>query len=230
MSFNVERLIPRAMLRDKDGYALAKAIERAFEIVDEAVQTGIDIIQDPEKMPEWRLDELAQELGCLYDYSAPVEKKRYWVRNATELYNIYGTPQAIASFLEGSFAGVDVEEFWRYSGGQPYHFNVVITGAEFDAERIAWVRKVVDRVKNVRSVLDNVAVEQVAEITVSGETDAFDLPALFVSEETYVAADQENDWLPIWMFLVMHGVSQNEIRYNPAIQAIIQKFRDFYPA
>ena len=88
----------------------------------------------------------------------------------------------------------------------------------------------VDRVKNVRSVLDNVAVEQVAEITVSGETDAFDLPALFVSEETYVAADQENDWLPIWMFLVMHGVSQNEIRYNPAIQAIIQKFRDFYPA
>ena len=87
MSFNVERLIPRAMLRDKDGYALAKAIERAFEIVDEAVQTGIDIIQDPEKMPEWRLDELAQELGCLYDYSAPVEKKRYWVRNATELCN-----------------------------------------------------------------------------------------------------------------------------------------------
>ena len=216
MSFNVERLIPRAMLRDKDGYALAKAIERAFEIVDEAVQTGIDIIQDPEKMPEWRLDELAQELGCLYDYSAPVEKKRYWIRNATELYNIYGTPQAIVSFLEGSFAGVDVEEFWRYSGGQPYHFNVVITGAEFDAERIAWVRKVVDRVKNVRSVLDNVAVEQVAEITVSGETDAFDMPALFVSEETYVAADQENDW--------------NEIRYNPAIQAIIQKFRDFYPA
>ena len=179
MSFNVERLIPRAMLRDKDGYALAKAIERAFEIVDEAVQTGIDIIQDPEKMPEWRLDELAQELGCLYDYSAPVEKKRYWIRNATELYNIYGTPQAIASFLEGSFAGVDVEEFWRYSGGQPYHFNVVITGAEFDAERIAWVRKVVDRVKNVRSVLDNVAVEQVAEITVRFESDIVVLHRLF---------------------------------------------------
>lgn len=229
IEFNIERLIPKAMLRDKDGYALAKAIERAFEIVGEAVQTGLDIIQDPEKMPEWRLDELAQELGCLYDYAAPIEKKRYWIRNAIGLFSIYGTPQAIVNFLEGSFAGVDVEEFWKYASGQPYHFNVVLTGMEFDADRIAWVKKVVDRVKNVRSVLDNVSVEQVAEIVVDGSTQTFEEESLFVSDINETEIKRESTWAPIWMYLLIHSAPPDKLMALPAVQSILQQFQDFYP-
>ena len=226
MIYPIERIVPRFLLKDKNGYALAKAIERAFEIVAQAAQDGIDIIQNPEKMPEWRLDELARELNCLYDFSAPIENKRYWITNATRLFSIYGTPQAIVNFLEGLFAGVDVEEFWEYSSGDPFHFNVVLTGTEFDEARIAWVRNVVERVKNVRSVLDNVAVEQVAKILVSGDTDTFEQPAVYVSDDTY--SGDMNTWLPLWAYLLTHSMSQAEMRDNSAVQAILQNFLALY--
>jgi hypothetical protein len=109
MSIQFERLLPRFILNDKNGYALAKAIERAFELVAQAVNDGIDIIQNPERMPEWRLDEAAREYGILYDYHATIEQKRYWIANAIDLYKIYGTPQAIITFLEGMFSAVEVE-------------------------------------------------------------------------------------------------------------------------
>ena len=182
MSFNVERLIPRAMLRDKDGYALAKAIERAFEIVDEAAQTGIDIIQDPEKMPEWRLDELAQELGCLYDYSGTLAQKRYWVSEAVNLYAIYGTPQAIMNFLEGVFPTVRVEEDWQMEEGLPYHFTVTVAGGDYGVSKIAWAQKVVERVKNVRSVLDGITIDSTTEIIITPSAGHFDVLYLYPSD------------------------------------------------
>ena len=183
MSFNVERLIPRAMLRDKDGYALAKAIERAFEIVDEAAQTGIDIIQDPEKMPEWRLDELAQELGCLYDYSGTLAQKRYWVSEAVILYAIYGTPQAIMNFLEGVFPTVRVEEDWQMEEGLPYHFTVTVAGGDYGVSKIAWAQKVVERVKNVRSVLDGITIDSTTEIIITASAEHFDVLYLYPSDD-----------------------------------------------
>ena len=182
--FNIERLIPRYLLKDKDGYALSKAIERAFEIVAEAVQAGIDTIQNPEKMPEWRLDELAGELGCLYDYSGTLEQKRYWIANATYLYTMYGTPQAIINFLEGAFSTVEVEESWQYDG-DPFHFRIIVSGDGYGPEKIIWAQRVAAQTKNVRSVLDGISVDSSTEIIVSGEADALNIMYLYTQESLY---------------------------------------------
>ena len=99
ITFNIERLVPRFLLYDKNGHALAKAIEKCFQLASEAAQRGLDILKDPYKMPEWRLDEMALELNCLYDFNADVEQKRYWITNATKLYQVYGTPQVFMSSL-----------------------------------------------------------------------------------------------------------------------------------
>lgn len=153
--FDIERLVPRFILADRNGYAVAKAIERAFQIAAEAAQRGLEIIQDPDKMPEWRLDELAGELGCLYDYNGAVEQKRFWIKNATYLYTIFGTPQAMRNYLEGYLQTVEMEEWWEYEG-DPFHFRINMFG-DWTTARQAWVTAAVEQLQNVRSVLDGIA-------------------------------------------------------------------------
>ena len=183
MRFDIRHMVPTFILQDKNGYAIAKALEAAMDYFVSVAQTGLDILFDPEKMPEWRLDEMAWEMGCLYDYSASVENKRYWITHALELTSLYGTPQAIYKFLEGVFPIVEVEEFWQY-GGEPYHFRVILSGAEsYDSAKLAWAQNAIERVKNVRSVLDAVIIDNSAEIIVSADTDVFYVDQLFAAED-----------------------------------------------
>lgn len=155
-TFDISRLVPRFLYKDKNGYAISKAIERAFQYVAAKVEEGIAVIQDPDAMPEWRLDEMAGELGCLYDYTGTVESKRYWIANAIPLYSITGTPQAIYDFLAGVFDEIELEEFWQYDG-DPFHFRVTVEG-EWTPETEAWARHAIATAQNVRSVLDGLRI------------------------------------------------------------------------
>lgn len=167
ITFDISRLVPRFLYKDKNGYAISKAIERAFQYVAAKVEEGIAIIQDPDAMPEWRLDEMAGELGCLYDYTGTVESKRYWIANAIPLYSITGTPQAIYDFLAGVFDEIELEEFWQYDGN-PYHFRVTVDG-EWTPETEAWARKAIGAAKNVRSVLDSLRIGSRCNIGIMAE-------------------------------------------------------------
>lgn len=167
IDFRIEQLFPAFLLADKNGYAMAKAIEAGLRYYLSAVQTGLDTLQNVDKMPEWRLDEMAQELNCLYDYNADIEAKRRWIKDATPLFYSYGTPKAIYNFLEGFFDQVELEEYWQY-GGEPFHFRVTVSGEWTDANE-AWLRRAVAAAKNVRSVLDDIAVGSGTTIVVRGE-------------------------------------------------------------
>lgn len=167
IEFAIHQLFPDFMLADKNGYAMARAIERALQIMCETVQTGVDNLQNIDKMPEWRLDEMAWELGCLYDSNANIETKRRWIKDATPLYAALGTPQAVYNFLEGFFEQVELEENWQYAG-EPFHFRVTVSGEWNDANE-AWMRRAIASAKNVRSVLDDIAVGSGTVITVQGE-------------------------------------------------------------
>lgn len=167
IEFTIHQLFPDFILADKNGYAMAKAIERALQIMCSTIQTGIDNLQDIDKMPEWRLDEMAWELGCLYDHNANIETKRRWIKDATPLYSALGTPQAIYNFLEGFFDQVELEEHWQYHG-EPFHFRVTVSGEWNDANE-TWLRRAIEASKNVRSVLDNIALGSGTTIKVHGE-------------------------------------------------------------
>lgn len=167
IDFTIHQLFPDFILADKNGYAMAKAIERALQIMCSTIQTGVDNLQDIDKMPEWRLDEMAWELGCLYDHNANIETKRRWIKDATPLYSALGTPQAIYNFIEGFFDQVEFEEHWQYAG-DPFHFRVTVSGEWNDANE-AWLRRAIEASKNVRSVLDDIALGSGTTIIVSGE-------------------------------------------------------------
>lgn len=152
MNVEMEKLVPRFLMDEPTTHGLANAIGAALKILCEGVQDGIDAVLDVEKMPEWRLDEMAWELSCLYDYSADVESKRAWIRDARETTAYQGTAEAIRRYLKGMFARSDVEEAGAY-GGEPFHFRVLMNG-RWDAESMAWAARAVARGKNVRSVMD----------------------------------------------------------------------------
>ncbi len=154
IDFDIKSLVPQFLYSDRNGYALCMAIQAAFEYVAEKVEEGIAILQDVVAMPEWRLDELAWEYNILYDYSADVETKRGWIRNAAHSYSLYGTPAGVMQYLEATFGSAVLEEWWEY-GGDPYHFRVTVDG-EYNEENKAWAMKAANTAKNVRSVLDEI--------------------------------------------------------------------------
>ena len=166
IDFGIEQLFPNFLLHDKNGYAMAKAIEAGLRYGLSVIQTGFETLKDIEKMPEWRLDEMAQELGCLYDYNADIEAKRHWIRDAGPLFSAYGTPQAICNYLEGYFKEVKVEEYWEY-GGDPFHFRVWVSG-NLTMDKVAWVYKAIAEAKNTRSVMDGMSMGSTGTIHVQG--------------------------------------------------------------
>ncbi len=153
-TFNIERWLPKFILADKNGFALAKAIEAGLQALNDGALEGFNCLSDYDTMPEWRLDELAWEYNCLYDYNADIEVKRDWIKNASRFYLTYGTPAGIVQYLQGVYGSVSVEEASDY-GANPYHFRVIVTG-EWSQASDEWAKRAVEATKNVRSVLDNI--------------------------------------------------------------------------
>ena len=166
-TINIAQWVPKFILGDKNGYALAKAIEAGLQKMNDVVLEGFECIANYDTMPEWRLDELAWETNCLYDYNASIETKRQWIKNAIPLYRLFGTPMAVYKYLSGYFDGVDLEENWIYNGS-PYHFRVTVEGV-WTPENEAWARKAIGAAKNVRSVLDSLRIGSRCNIGIMAE-------------------------------------------------------------
>ena len=153
-TFKTHEIFPKFLMVDADGRAMCKAIEAGLRYFLEKSGEGLKILLDVDEMPEWRLDELAWEYNCLYDYNADVDIKREWIRNAYSNYRLHGTAEGIRQYLKIYFGESRVDEFWEF-GGDPGEFNVTVTGLRSD-ENEAWIRKAVEKAKNVRSVLANI--------------------------------------------------------------------------
>ena len=151
---NIVEIFPRFILEDKNGLAMCRALAAGLRYFLRHAQEGLDITQDVSMMPEWRLDEMAWELDILYDYTADVEIKREWVRNAYRNYRIHGTAEGVRQYLAIYFGESSVNEYWEFSG-EPGQFNVTVTGVR-TTENENWVRKACAKAKNVRSELNNI--------------------------------------------------------------------------
>lgn len=156
-TFNIEQWVPKFLLADKNGYAIAKAIEAGLNYMNDAAAEGIKTLSDYDTMPEWRLDELAWEYNLVYDYTAPVEIKRTWIKDAVSIYRRYGTAKGIIRYLTPYFDDAKVEEWWEYDA-DPFHFRVTIAGERTDAKD-AWAQKAVFNIASIRSVLDGIVFE-----------------------------------------------------------------------
>lgn len=156
VTFDIERLVPRFLLADKNGWALCQGIEKAFRAMIDAANEGVKILTDVEAMPEWRLDECAWEMNCLYDYNADVDSKRAWIRSAIQCGRVLGTPGGLKQYLEGVFDRVEIKENWDY-GGDPYHYKVETWG-EWTPDKENWLKEAADEAGSLRSVNDGLII------------------------------------------------------------------------
>lgn len=153
IQFDIKNLVPHFILEDRDGWAMAKAIEAGMKHFLKVAQTAVDTWGNPDAMPEWRLDEMAWEYNIPYDYTADVEIKREWIRNVFALSKLYGTPDGIVQYMGAYYEDAQLQENWAYNGN-PYHFRMVFPDS-WTPEKVAWATKTINEVKNVRSVLDS---------------------------------------------------------------------------
>ena len=158
MEIDAKGLVPRFLWEDRNGHALAKALEAGLRYFLGRLQEGMSTWHDPEEMPEWRLDEMAWEYNIPYDYKASIEQKRMWVANAYKMSRVYGTPGSVAAFAEGYLGDAVLQEAWEY-GGDPFHYKIDLYGNWREA-RQAWAVTAIEDVSNVRSVLDKIAFHQ----------------------------------------------------------------------
>lgn len=153
---SIKRLVPAYIYADKNGYALARAIETAMRYVQDRCQEGLAILNDYDAMPEWRCDELAWDNNVTwYDSAATLEEKRQTLKDARAISASLGTPDAVLLGFYGVYGAGQVQEWWDY-GGDPGHFKIFTvseTTMTTDFERFM---RIVNAVKNVRSVLDGV--------------------------------------------------------------------------
>lgn len=215
--FDIAQLFPRFVLNDTNGYALARAIEAALKYFLEKCQEGLDCVLDVDKMPEWRLDEMAWELNCLYDFNAGIEAKRIWIKNAIPYYRLFGTPQAVYQFLSGYFDEVELEENWNY-GADPFHFRVTVEGT-WTPENESWARRAIEAAKNVRSVLDALRIGCKCSIGMTAEGE---VRARF----RYPLTGAEN-WAGRWPQTNIEAVIDKSM--NAAVEADAEGWRHDYP-
>lgn len=193
ITFNIEDHFPLFLLNDKNGYAMAKALEAGINAFFYVINQGVDCIADYDTMPEWRLDELAWETNCLYDQTAPIGKKREWIKNAMPIYRQYGTASAIRYYLSGFFDDVVVEE---NVDGHLFHFRVSLTlNDEWTPEKELFIRRIIETAKNARSVLDGIIMGTRGDLgihTIEEGTFQVDFP--MTSEELFTGT-VPNDWV-----------------------------------
>ena len=150
------RLAPKYLLADRNGYALIRAIAAADDYMTERITSAMQTLYDVEKMPEWRLDERAWEMNLeWYDYTADVESKRDQIRGARDYFDRLGTPYAVERAIADVWGEGKVEE-WFEDSAEPYHFSVYTSNTGALQENRKKFLALLDKVKNVRSVLDNI--------------------------------------------------------------------------
>lgn len=194
MEFDLNRLVPRFILEDKNGYAMAKAIEAGLKDFLAIAQTGLDTWGNVDEMPVWRLDELAWEYNIPYDYNAETDVKREWIRNVMQLSRLYGTPEGIVQYMGAYFDSAMLQENWEY-GGDPFHFRMIFPDS-WTPEKVAWATKAIQTVKNIRSLLDSYTFQGkwlqnlyagCALYTYEGGT--YHLPAVEITNDWYIDED-----------------------------------------
>ena len=159
---DIARLTPRFLMRDNNGRAISRAIEAGLKGFLDSARAGVDVVTDVDKMPEWRLDELAREKRIAwYDFAADLDVKRAvvmaWPRSMRHL----GTPGVIEDVAAKYFGDAVAEEWWEY-GAPPYHFRLYTANVKDGTRNAALVAKLVEAIKNVRSVFDGVFFEAVS--------------------------------------------------------------------
>jgi phage tail P2-like protein len=153
------KLQTKNMQKNIDVQGFSSALSEQFqqiakEVINVLTYTRID------ELSEDVLDILAWQFNVdWYDAESDLTTKRQAINDALIVSQMMGTPAAVQRVVEIYFGDGNVEEWFEY-GGEPYHFRVVTNNPSATQEQAALLAKAVNSVKNLRSRLESVIIQQ----------------------------------------------------------------------
>lgn len=148
----IVQILPECFKNNPDvqalSFALGRAVKKFVQYCKKInVFSSIDIAEDAV------LDMLALELETqYYDDSSETVAKRELIKSTLAWYMTAGTPAAVEELIAMVLGHGELQEWFQY-GGKPYTFRVV-TKDDADYKDIEYFEKLVKKVKNIRSHLE----------------------------------------------------------------------------
>lgn len=142
-------------------YAVGNQIAQLVPLAD-----GVRVYAAVDTMDHAVLDYLAVELRIEgYRQSQSLEVKRRLVKQAMAVTAKLGTAGAVRQTTEAIYDYAQVQEWFEY-GGEPYHFRLLMGGVGASVEEINQFSQSIERVKNVRSVLESIVFREQSTSTI----------------------------------------------------------------
>lgn len=155
---NLVATLPVALQKDPSAVALAEAMaELLARRPDEIEQLRIYPVID--RLNEQLLDILAYDFKVdWWDADYSLEEKRQTLKDSWRVHKLLGTKAAVETAIRDIYPNTNVQEWFEYEGGKPYHFKLYIDLTDtFGDETRPW--RVLERVnfyKSLRSHMDEI--------------------------------------------------------------------------
>lgn len=157
-------------------YAISKALRRLLDYA-----SGISVFAMIDEAPDYVLDLLAVELDTqYYDADLPIENKRELIKGTFVWYMTAGTPSAVEELVKAAFGKGSVEEWFEY-GGEPFFFKIK-TSAKLTPDIAEFFAKMLRRVKNARSHIEQVLIERDVTVSARAAVGTYTFPNYVIAE------------------------------------------------
>lgn len=153
---DIEKLLPAFMREDGANKGIAAVLSDALRSISADIPK-LSTFDALEKLNTAELDDLAQELNCLwYDKAFTDTEKRVLLAQSDQTFARIGTVAAVEGVIQSIFGNGIVEEFWEY-GGEPHHFKIAIPDpSALTEERKAKLLRILEKVKRKSQWLDEI--------------------------------------------------------------------------
>lgn len=151
---------PPNLAEDPECAALLNAASAAFRKLADKAEMLI-FLPNIDRQPSEIVDALAYHYHVdFYDASLPLETRRNLVKNHNEWHRIKGTPEAVERTIQTVFGDGYLVEWFQRDGMEPYTFEVHTTNASAAAENLSRFVAAINAVKNVRSHMTRIVVDE----------------------------------------------------------------------
>lgn len=145
-------IIPDSLKKDAHIQAISYALKRQNQKNIDLVKK-VNILKNFDTLPEEIIDLMAAEYRTQY-YSSElsIEVKRNLVKRTMLWYMKAGTTASVEELVNTIFGYGTLEEWYTYNG-DPYHFKITVDTV-LSSEMLSKFAKIIQKAKNVRSIMD----------------------------------------------------------------------------
>ena len=162
-SLIMSEFLPQFMQQDKTALGFAYALDRQLKKIIMKI-ADLKVYSDIDNLPEQLLDELAWQFNIPeYNLSYSIDVKRTLVKTCIETHRHRGTVSAVEKVITDIFGEGWVEEWFEY-GGEAGYFKIHTTNSAVTDEMVDEFERVLSTTQNIRSWLEQVIVEMVANM------------------------------------------------------------------